>query len=225
MTDIIISHGGTIDKYEGDAIMAFYGAPQPYTDHELRACKAAIDMKKRLREMQENWRSIGQHELYVRMGMNTGLAVVGNMGSKMRMDYTAMGDSVNLASRLEGANKFYGTTAMISENTYNNVKNDVDVRKLDTIRVIGKTEPIIIYELLGLKGTLPQKVYEGIELYNKGMEMFAEHQWKKAQKFFNDVLEVIPDDGPSKTYVGRCDEFIKKPPSKKWDGVYSLKSK
>ena len=225
MTDIIISHGGTIDKYEGDAIMAFYGAPQPYTDHELRACKAAIDMKKRLREMQENWRNIGQHELFVRMGMNTGLAVVGNMGSKMRMDYTAMGDSVNLASRLEGANKFYGTTAMISENTYNNVKDDVEVRKLDTIRVIGKTEPIVIYELLGLKGTLPQKVYDGIELYNKGMEMFADHQWKKAQKFFNDVLEILPDDGPSKTYVGRCDEFIKKPPSKKWDGVYSMKSK
>ncbi len=225
MTDIIISHGGTIDKYEGDAIMAFYGAPQPYIDHELRACKAAIDMKKKLREMQEKWRSVGQHELFVRMGMNTGLAVVGNMGSKMRMDYTAMGDSVNLASRLEGANKFYGTTAMISENTYNNVKDDVDVRKLDKIRVVGKSEPIVIYELLGMKGTLPQKVYEAVELYNKGMEMFSEHQWKKAMKFFNEVLQVLPDDGPAKTYVGRCDEFLRKPPSKNWDGVYSFKTK
>jgi len=225
MTDIIISHGGTIDKYEGDAIMAFYGAPQPYIDHELRACKAAIDMKKKLREMQEKWRSVGQHELFVRMGMNTGLAVVGNMGSKMRMDYTAMGDSVNLASRLEGANKFYGTTAMISENTYNNVKDDVDVRKLDKIRVVGKSEPIVIYELLGMKGTLPQKVYDAIELYNNGMEMFSEHQWKKAMKFFNEVLQVLPDDGPAKTYVGRCDEFLRKPPSKNWDGVYSFKTK
>ncbi len=225
MTDIIISHGGTIDKYEGDAIMAFYGAPQPYIDHELRACKAAIDMKKRLREMQEKWRSVGQHELFVRMGMNTGLAVVGNMGSKMRMDYTAMGDSVNLASRLEGANKWYGTTAMISENTYTNVKDHVDVRKLDTIRVIGKTEPIVIYELFGIKGTLPQKVYDVIELYNKGLEMFGEHQWKKALKFFTDALEILPDDGPSKTYVGRCEDYMKKPPSKNWDGVYSLKSK
>ncbi len=225
MTDIIISHGGTIDKYEGDAIMAFYGAPQPYIDHELRACKAAIDMKKKLREMQENWRGIGQHELFVRMGMNTGLAVVGNMGSKMRMDYTAMGDSVNLASRLEGANKRYGTTAMISENTYNNVKDHVDVRKLDTIRVIGKTEPIVIYELLGMKGSLPQKVYDVIEVYNKGLEMFSEHQWKKAMKFFNDAIDIFPDDGPSKTYVERCEEFMKKPPSKNWDGVYSMKSK
>lgn len=225
MTDIIISHGGTIDKYEGDAIMAFYGAPQPYIDHELRACKAAIEMKKRLRELQEHWKNIGQHQLFVRMGMNTGLAVVGNMGSRMRMDYTAMGDSVNLASRLEGANKFYGTTAMISENTYNNVKDHVDVRKLDTIRVIGKTEPIVIYELMAMKGTMPQRVYDMLELYNKGLELFADHQWKKAMKQFNEALGVISDDGPSKTYVGRCEEFIKKPPSKKWDGVYSLKSK
>ena len=141
------------------------------------------------------------------------------------MDYTAMGDSVNLASRLEGANKWYNTTAMISENTYNNVKEDVDVRKLDTIRVIGKTEPIVIYELLGMKGTLPQKIYDTIELYNNGLEMFSEHQWKKAMKFFSEALALLPDDGPSKTYVARCEEFMKKPPSKKWDGVYSLKSK
>jgi len=182
-------------------------------------------MKKKLREMQEKWRGIGQHELFVRMGMNTGLAVVGNMGSKMRMDYTAMGDSVNLASRLEGANKIYGTTAMISENTYNNAKDYIEVRKLDTIRVIGKTEPIVIYELLGMKGSLPQKMYDVIDLYNQGLEMFGEHQWKKAMKFFKDALDIFPDDGPSNTYSGRCDEFMKKPPSKNWDGVYSMKSK
>jgi adenylate cyclase len=225
MTDIIISHGGTIDKYEGDAIMAFYGAPQPYVDHELRACLAAIDMKKRLREMQEEWRNIGQHQLFVRMGMNTGMAVVGNMGSKMRMDYTAMGDSVNLASRLEGANKIYGTTAMISENTYNAVKEHVESRKLDVIRVVGKTEPIGIFELLGMKGTLPQKVYDALEHYNKGLEHFNERQWKRAMSSFQDALKILPDDGPSKTYISRCEEFMKKPPSQKWDGVYTMKSK
>jgi len=225
MTDIIISHGGTIDKYEGDAIMAFYGAPQPYVDHELRACLAAIDMKKRLRELQEHWRNIGQHELFVRMGMNTGMAVVGNMGSRMRMDYTAMGDSVNLASRLEGANKIYGTTAMISENTYNAVKDHVETRKLDVIRVVGKTEPIGIFELLGLKGTLPGKVYDALEHYNKGLDYFKERQWKRAMGSFMDTLKILPDDGPSKTYINRCEEFMKKPPSHKWDGVYTMKSK
>lgn len=225
MTDIIISHGGTIDKYEGDAIMAFYGAPHPYIDHELRACLAAIDMKKRLREMQEEWRNIGQHELFVRMGMNTGMAVVGNMGSKMRMDYTAMGDSVNLASRLEGANKAYGTTAMISENTYNAVKDHVETRKLDVIRVVGKTEPIGIFELVGIKGSLPQKVYDAFEHYNKGMDYFKERQWKRAMSAFQEALKILPDDGPSKTYINRCEEFMKKPPSQKWDGVYTMKSK
>lgn len=225
MTDIIISHGGTIDKYEGDAIMAFYGAPQPYTDHEVRACLAAIDMKKRLRELQEQWKKIGQHQLFVRMGINTGRAVVGNMGSRMRMDYTAMGDSVNLASRLEGANKFYESTAMISENTYANAKDVVETKKLDTIRVIGKTEPIVIYELLGLKGKLPQKVYDAREHYDEGLRLFGERQWKRAMKEFEESLKILPDDGPSKTYIKRCDEFMKKPPSKKWDGVYSLKSK
>ncbi|HOP30461.1 MAG TPA: CHASE2 domain-containing protein [Spirochaetota bacterium] len=225
MTDIIISHGGTIDKYEGDAIMAFYGAPHPYVDHELRACLAAIDMKKRLRELQEHWRNIGQHELFVRMGMNTGMAVVGNMGSRMRMDYTAMGDSVNLASRLEGANKVYGTTAMISENTYNAVKEHVETRRLDFLRVVGKTEPIGIFELLGMKGSLPQKVYDALEHYNKGMDYFRERQWKRAMNAFHDALKILPDDGPSKTYVKRCEEFMKKPPSQKWDGVYTMKSK
>ncbi len=225
MTDIIISHGGTIDKYEGDAIMAFYGAPQSYPDHEIRACMAAIDMKKRLREMQEHWREVGQHELFVRMGMNTGDAVVGNMGSRMRMDYTAMGDSVNLASRLEGANKFYSTTAMISEFTLNGAKDHIEARKLDTIRVMGKTEAINIYELLSRKGDLPQKVYDMIELYNQGLELFASRQWKKAHKSFQDALIIIPDDGPLKTYIKRCEDFMKKPPTQKWDGVFSLTSK
>ncbi len=225
MTDIIISHGGTIDKYEGDAIMAFYGAPQSYPDHELRACLAAIDMKARLREMQEQWRATGQHELYVRMGMNTGDAVVGNMGSSMRMDYTAMGDSVNLASRLEGANKFYSTTAMISQFTYEAVKDQVETRKLDTIRVVGKSEAIVIYELLSRKNDLPQKIYDLIEAYNQGLELFASRQWKKAHKAFEDALKIIPDDGPSKTYIVRCEDFMKKPPTQKWDGVFSLTSK
>lgn len=225
MTDIIISHGGTIDKYEGDAIMAFYGAPHPYPDHEIRACMAGIDMKRRLRELQEHWRDVGQHELFVRMGMNTGEAVVGNMGSRMRMDYTAMGDSVNLASRLEGANKHYGTTAMISENTYRNAKDVIDVRRLDTIRVVGKTEPILIYELMGKKDSMPQKVYDMLERYDEGLRMFDERQWKRALKHFHEALAILPDDGPSQTYIRRCEEFLKKPPSKNWDGVYTFKTK
>ncbi len=225
MTDIILSYNGTIDKYEGDAIMAFYGAPYSFEDHALKCCFAAIDMKRRLREMQETWRKAGKDELYVRMGMNTGDAVVGNMGSQTRMDYTAMGDSVNLASRLEGANKFYSTYAMISETTYEVAKDHIEARKLDTIRVVGKTEPIVIYELLGNKGTLPDRMLDMLDKYYKALEHFQNRDWKKALSLFNQALKVIDDDGPCLTYRERCENFIKKPPTKKWDGVFSLKAK
>ncbi len=225
MTDIILSYNGTIDKYEGDAIMAFYGAPYSYEDHALKCCLAAIDMKRRLREMQETWRKAGKDELFVRMGMNTGDAVVGNMGSQTRMDYTAMGDSVNLASRLEGANKFYGTYAMISESTYEVAKDHIEARKLDTIRVVGKTEPIVIYELLGNKGTLPDRMLDMLDKYYDALEYFHHREWKKALSLFNQALKVIDDDGPCLTYRERCEAFIKKPPTKKWDGVFSLKAK
>ncbi len=225
MTDIILGHGGTIDKYEGDAIMAFYGAPFDMADSEVKACYAAIDMKRRLRELQEVWKEAGKDVLSARMGMNTGTATVGNMGSKTRMDYTAMGDSVNLASRLEGANKFYSTGAMISQSTYDGAKDFVDVRKLDTIRVVGKLEAVVIYELLGKKGTLPERMYELIDQYNQGLNAFSHRDWKKAKSHFSEALKVITDDGPSLKYLDRCNEYLKTPPPKKWDGIYSLKSK
>jgi len=225
MTDIILKWGGTIDKYEGDAVMAFFGAPHPFEDHALRACMASIEQKKRLREMQEQWRSEGRDELKVRMGMNTGRAVVGNMGSRTRMDYTAMGDSVNLASRLEGANKFYLTNAMVSQATYEAAKDSIEGRKLDIIRVVGKTEPILIYELLGKKGDLPPYMYDMLKHYYDGLELFGDRQWKRARMSFKEALRIVKDDGPSLTYVKRCEEYMKKPPSKTWDGVYSFKSK
>jgi len=225
MTDIILQHGGTVDKYEGDAVMAFFGAPHPFEDHALRVCMAAIEQKKRLREMQEEWRKTGRDELTVRMGMNTGKAVVGNMGSRTRMDYTAMGDSVNLASRLEGANKFYKTDAMISEATYEKAKDQIEARRLDVIRVIGKSEPIKIYELIGPKSQIPGYMYDMMGHYYQGLELFEKRQWKKARSTFQDGLKIVEDDGPSLTYVQRCEDYIKKPPPTKWDGVYSLKSK
>lgn len=225
MTDIIMEKEGTVDKFEGDAIMAFYGAPQNQKDHAIRACLAALDMKQRLAEMREVWNSIGQHELKVRMGINTGDAVVGNMGSRTRMDYTAMGDSVNLASRLEGANKAYGTFAIISEATYEKAKDHIEARRLDRIRVIGKEEPIMVYELLQRKGQLPSYMHEMLEKYYEGLELFEQRDWANARKKFKAGLKLLPDDGPCQTYYDRCSEFMKKPPSKNWDGVYRLKTK
>lgn len=225
MTDIILRNEGTVDKYIGDAIMAFYGAPISMPDHPQKACMAAIEMRKRLRELQEKWKMAGQDPLEARMGIHTGKSTVGNMGSTTRMDYTAMGDPVNLASRLEGLNKYYDTHAMISGTTYESVQNDIEGRQLDIVRVVGKAEAVPVYELLGKKGTLPDRMYEMLDVYNQGREHFLGRDWKQARALFVRALKVIPDDGPSKIFIKRCDEFIKDPPSRKWDGVYVLKGK
>ncbi len=148
MTKIVIDTGGTLDKYVGDEIMAFYGAPVEYPDHAYKACKAAVIMMDRLHELQEKWKKEGKPPLNIGIGINTGEMVVGNMGSEARMDYTVMGDAVNLGARLEGTNKMYGTNIIISEFTYEHVKDKVIVRELDFIRVKGKLKPVRIYELL-----------------------------------------------------------------------------
>ncbi len=214
MSDIVIHHNGTIDKYEGDAIIAFYGAPIEYPDHALKACIAALDMNKRVAEMREAWRAQGKPDLYVRMGINTGSMVVGNMGSKMRMDYTIMGDSVNLASRLEGVNKVYGTAIMISQYTYQDVKDDLEIRELDMIRVVGKNEPITIYEVLAEKGGLDPETERVMSCFREGLKLYRAQQFKEAQERFRETLSLRPEDGPSKTFLSRCEEYMDNPPPK-----------
>jgi len=151
MTDIVIKTDGTLDKYIGDAIMAFWGAPIEMEDHALKACRASLEMMEALKDMNHKWEKEGKPVLDIGIGINTGDMVVGNMGSSSRMDYTLMGDNVNLGSRLEGTNKFYGTHIIISEFTYQYVKDDVIVRELDLIRVKGKALPVKIYELIDIK--------------------------------------------------------------------------
>jgi adenylate cyclase len=191
MTDIILDYRGTVDKFIGDAIMAFYGAPGSYPEHAQGACFAAIDMQKILKEMRTRWKKEGFAEIHSRFGINTGPAVIGNMGSRNRMNYTVMGDSVNLASRLEGANKYYGTYNMISEMTYEKVKSDVEVRYLDKITVVGKELPIKVYELVNRKGILTHSQKELIETYNSGIELFNKREWEKARSAFRSALKVV----------------------------------
>jgi len=230
MTDIILEHEGTVDKFEGDAIIAFFGAPVPYDDHARRACLVSIDMQLSLGKLREKW-SQEPHwpeivsNMRMRIGLNTGPMVVGNMGSKTRMDYTMMGDSVNLAARLEGANKQYGTYNMISEYTYNAAKDFIEVRELDIIRVVGKSEPVRVYELLSKKGELSQEDQRHYEIYTQGLLLYRDQQWDKAREKFEETQNGKPDDEPSKRYIIRCDEFKQKPPPADWDGVYTLTSK
>jgi len=225
MTDIIMKYEGTVDKFEGDAIIAFFGAPVPYDDHARRACLVSIEMQKRLGELRQQWKEEGRPELFMRIGLNTGPMVVGNMGSKTRMDYTMMGDSVNLAARLEGVNKQYGTYTMCSEFTYEQVREFVETRELDLIRVVGKEEPVRIFEILGEKGELREDMREALPLYSEGLTHYRNLRWEEALQSFEKVLEIVKDDGPSLTFFQRCVMFQSKPPPDNWDGVFSMTSK
>jgi len=225
MCDLILGYEGTIDKFEGDAIIAFFGAPIDQPDHARRACFTAIDIQKRMQELRRKWREQGKPELFMRIGLNTGPMVVGNMGSRQRMDYTMMGDAVNLASRLEGVNKQYATYTMISQFTYAEVKEDVEVRELDSIRVVGKKEPVMIYELLARKGELDPMQAKALSLFQRGRELYQQRQWAAAKAVFEEMLKLDPQDGPAQTYVARCEEYQLNPPAADWDGVFVMKHK
>jgi len=225
MCDIVSSYHGTIDKFEGDAIIAFWGAPLELPDHATVACHAAIDMQKRNEEMRKTLREQNRPMLYTRIGMSSGPVVVGNMGSADRMDYTMMGDVVNLAARLEGVNKFYQTFTMISQSTYDLTKDDIDTRQLDVIRVVGKKEPISVYEVLERKNQTSSEKSGVVEKYLKALKLYEERNFADASKEFEKVLAIDPDDGPSKTYVKRCGVFLETPPEKDWDGVYTFTEK
>jgi len=225
MCDIVSSYHGTIDKFEGDAIIAFWGAPLELPDHATVACHAAIDMQKRNEEMRKTLREQNRPMLYTRIGMSSGSVVVGNMGSADRMDYTMMGDVVNLAARLEGVNKFYQTFTMISQSTYDLTKDDIDTRQLDVIRVVGKKEPISVYEVLERKNQTSSEKSGVVEKYLKALKLYEERNFADASKEFEKVLAIDPDDGPSKTYVKRCGVFLETPPEKDWDGVYTFTEK
>ncbi len=225
MTDIILKYEGTVDKFEGDAIIAFFGAPNDLDNQAEAACAACIDMQKRLAELREKWRSLKKPELKMRIGLCTGSAVIGNMGSKSRMDYTMMGDTVNTAARLEGVNKVYGTYVMVSETTFSATFGRIAARELDSINVVGKKEPVKIYELLGYSHEVDDDVKNMTDQYVIGLYAYKAQDWDKAIKFFKEALDIAPDDGPSKTMLQRCDEFKLNPPGKGWDGSFSMKSK
>ncbi|MFH1416004.1 MAG: adenylate/guanylate cyclase domain-containing protein [Elusimicrobiota bacterium] len=225
MTNIIFKYEGTLDKYEGDAIMAFWNAPVDQPDHALRCCKAALDCFEELARLQEKWLAEDRPPLNMRIGINTGNMIVGNMGSNTRMDYTVMGDSVNLGARLESANKEYGTRLMISEFTKAHVENEVELRELDALKVKGKTKPVHVYELMALKGELPEEKQKAIRLFKQGILLYKGRKWDESIIMFNSVLKVIPDDGPSRTYLARCNEYKNNPPDGNWDGVWELKTK
>jgi adenylate cyclase len=228
MTRIIFRNQGTLDKYIGDAVMAIWGAPFDEPGHAKRCCEAALNMLARLEDLQKQWRARGQPVLEIGIGINTGIASVGNMGSALRYGYTAMGDSVNLASRLEGLNKEYGTRIIISESTRAALENgSALVRELDLIRVKGKMEPVTIYELMGLETGADQhtETVELIELFERGHQAYRQRYWSTAKNIFENMLARWPNDGPTRLFLTRCEEYLAAEPAPDWDGVYVMTHK
>jgi adenylate cyclase len=227
MTDIILENDGIVDKYEGDLIMAEFGAPIQYDDHAARCCRASLRMQVRLKEMRVKWREEGIFPpLYSRVGVNSGDMIVGNMGSQQVFDYTVMGDAVNLSSRLEGANKGYETTIIIGHETWKDVKDLFVTRALDLLQVKGKTEPVKVYELLAeSRDQLTDSKLRVLDLFAEGLELYRNKKFSEAVAYFHQSLVLEPYDGPSKTYLKRCEMYIADPPSPDWDGVWELTEK
>ena len=224
MTNQVFHYDGLLDKYMGDAIMAVFGAPLDQPDHALRACRTSLAMMKELHKLQEKWKAEGRPAFDIGVGLNSGDMVVGNMGSEMRFDYTVMGDMVNLGSRLEGINKEYGTNIIISEFTYDKVKDAMCCRELDGVRVKGKLKPVNIYELLGEKKD-EAAFKDLLEGFAKGLAHYREAKWDEAIAAFEGVLASRPNDYPSKMYIERCKNLKENPPAEPWDGVFVMTKK
>ena len=224
MTEIILNDQGLVDKYMGDAIMAFWGAPLAQPNHPEMACESSLEMITKLKELQTKWKKEGKPTFDIGIGLNSGDAIVGNMGSSQRFDYTAIGDNVNLASRMEGLNKIYGTNILITEYTYKSIKDKFETRKLDVVRVKGKRKPIHIYELLAKKDQLDKKKIELIKHFETGLDLYIKKKWKNAIKSFQAADKIMADPA-SKMFITRCETFITNPPDKNWDGVWDMRIK
>ena len=236
MTDVLLENNGTLDKYIGDAIVAFYGAPIEVDNHEYWACKTAIEMQDKLAILREGWQEEGDrwpeivHNMQNRIGISSGEMVTGNMGSEARMNYTMMGDNVNTAARLESSAKQYGIYIQIADSTYQAVKEKVVVRDLDNVVVMGKNEPVKVWELISEVGKEPDQYKKILPAYHEALDLYKNQEWSKAIDAFkaSDELEEMfggRKTNPSRIYIPRCEHYQENPPGEDWDGVWTLTSK
>ncbi len=224
MSNIIINQGGTIDKYMGDAIMALFGAPLPQADHPRLACRAALEMAASLEALNRTWAEQGGPPLKVGVGVNTGPVAVGNMGSDRLFDYTAIGDNVNLASRLEGLNKYYNTSILISDATAKALENGFILRDVDLVRVKGKAQGIRIHELIG-EGAPDPELARFLEIYHHALGHYREKRFAESLEAFAQALEVRPGDAVCERYVTLAQKHRETPPPPDWEAVTVMDGK
>jgi class 3 adenylate cyclase len=231
MSGPIRSHRGIIDKYIGDAIMAYWGPPFTEDDEQARlACLAAIDMTDRVPTLRTELpellgvRNVSS-DCDVRIGIATGEVLIGSIGSEFMMSYTVMGDAVNLASRLEGANKIYGSHALVSEPTVTAAGDAIEFREIDRLVVVGQTHPVAVFEIIGRKGGLAPEQLSLLSQYSEGLAAYRARRWDDARQAFRAALKAVPDDGPSMALIKRIDGFEANPPADDWDGSWHLDHK
>jgi len=227
MSDVILDEKGTIDKYVGDAIVAFFGAPLDLPDHPLRACISAIKMRRIEQEMNKEImeQNLSPFPLLTRIGVNTGYMVAGNMGTVNKMNYTIMGNAVNLSARLEGVNSQYGTWILASEETVRETGDTLLYRKLDRVRVVGIHEPVRLCELIDMADAASEQDKKLVSVFHQALECFEKRSWKQAIEGFNEALLIRPNDVPATIYLDRLKQFSVTLPDENWDGVYNLTSK
>jgi len=235
MSQVILDNEGTLDKYIGDAIVAFYGAPAPVENHEKKSCTTALLMEDALEDLRQKWRGENDwpdivYSMQHRIGLNCGKMVTGNMGSEMRMNYTMMGDTVNLAARLESSAKQYGVYNFVGENIYEETKDEFIFRFLDFVQVKGKNIPVKVYELVSAKDNADNHTVNLIKVFEEGLDHYYQQQWDKALAHFKKA-EGMEDHftsrntTPSAVFIERCTMFKDNPPGKDWDGVWTMTSK
>ena len=232
LSNIILNHQGTIDKYIGDAIVSFFGAPITVEDHAWQACVAAVRMKEAEVLLNKRMTEEGglPMPLQTRIGINTGNMVVGNMGTDMKMNYTIMGNDVNLAARLEGVNKSYASWILASESTWDAANTGANAgtllgRRLDRVRVIGIEQPVQLYNILGIKSEASADQVECVKVFHAGLDRYLQKDFEGAKKLFQTASRILPGDGPSEVFAARCAEFIKTGVPENWSGVLTMTTK
>ena len=219
MTETIFKHQGTIDKYVGDLIMAFWGAPLKDKNHERHAIECALEMQDNLTGVKKMTDENNWPEIKIGIGLNSGSMSVGDMGSRYRRNYTVLGDSVNLASRVESLTKFYGVKIIVTESTQNNQPKFV-FRKLDLVRVKGKQKGVAIYEVICTQEKQVPELKQELEKYNRALEYYFQQKWDDAFTLITELEQAYPDKKIYHLYLNRINEFKKATPPADWDGVY-----
>jgi adenylate cyclase len=222
VSSALIREGGCLDKYIGDAVVCLFGAPYNHPDHAVRACRGALAARDEVDRLRSEFRKQGLPDVYTRIGLNSANLFVGNFGSEQLFDYTAIGDGMNLAARLEGANKAYGSLIMIGPMTYQQARDHIEARELDWVRVAGKTEAVTVYELLSLKGGLPAEKRQTVEQYHRALALYRQSHFSEAAAVLEALLAKDPEDGPGAALLARCRKYEQTPPSQPFNGVTSL---